>query len=49
MDYFKLAEEELNKVSYSVNYTELDMVRIAKAEVYAKLAHAQVLREMHNA
>lgn len=51
MDYFKMAEEELKKVTYSTynNNPEVDMVRVAKAEVYAKLAHAQVLREMHNA
>jgi hypothetical protein len=49
MDYFKLADEELKKVTYSMNYPEVDMVRIAKAEVYAKLAHSQVLREIHDA
>lgn len=51
MDYFKLAEEELKKVSYSSygNSPEVDRVRIAKAEVYAKLAHSQVLREIHDA
>lgn len=49
MDYFKLAEEELSNVTYSVNYPEADTARIAKAEVYAKLAHAQVLKEIHNA
>lgn len=49
MDYFKLAEEELDKVTYSYNYPEIDHVRIAKAEVYAKLAHSQVLLEINNA
>lgn len=46
-----MAEEELKKVSYSAygNNPEVDRVRIAKAEVYAQLAHSQVLREVHDA
>lgn len=44
-DYFKLAEQELGSVSYSPYSVEVDKVRVAKAEVYAKLAHAQVLKE----
>ena len=49
MDYFKLAEAELKNVSHSSYTVEIDKVRIAKAEVYARLAHAQVLREANNA
>ncbi len=49
-DFFKLAELELEKVSYSSyeSSNKIDQVRIAKAEVYAKLAHSQVLREIHD-
>jgi len=48
-DYFELAEMELDKVSYyNGSSNDIDKIRIAKAEVYAKLAHAQVLREIHD-
>ncbi len=45
-----MAEAELAKVGYSTSEisNRIDRVRIAKAEVYAKLAHSQVLREIHD-
>jgi hypothetical protein len=49
MDYFKMAEAELEKVGYSTSeaYNRIDQVRVAKAEVYAKLAHAKVLKGLN--
>lgn len=44
-DYYRLAEDCLKKVTGSKYQQESDAAELGKAEVYAKLAHAQAIKE----
>lgn len=44
-DYYRLAEAELKQVNGGQYNQTFDAAHLGKAEVYAKLAHAQAVRE----